>query len=140
MASQRADSSGGPAMKKPRVEAASWSFMDDMPNIQYDHAFSIANFSQKMKLPVGRCLNSGIFTFMVKDKQTSWTIECFPNGYKEAHEGFLSVFLAPKENTQAQFPIKTLYDLSIINKEGSKSILRSGMKKTFDKKMLKFRY
>ena len=35
MASQRADLSGGPAMKKPRVEAASWSFMDDLPDIQY---------------------------------------------------------------------------------------------------------
>ena len=51
MASQQADSSGGPAMKKPRVEAASWSFIDDQPVIQYDHAVSIANFSQKMIWP-----------------------------------------------------------------------------------------
>ena len=134
MASQQADSSGGPAMKKPRVEAASWSFIDDQPNTQYDHAVSIANFSEKMKMPPGKCLSSGIFTFMVKDKQTSWIIECYPNGYREADAGFLSVFLGPKENTQ--LPIKTRFDLSIINKEGSKIILRSGIKKTFDKKAI----
>jgi len=116
-------------MKKPRVEAASWSFIDDQPNIQYDHAVSIANFSQKMKMPPGKCLSSGIFTFMVEDKQTSWIIRCYPNGDRKAHEGFLSVFLAPKGNTQ--LPIKTRFDLSIINKEGEKSISETGYKKTF---------
>ena len=65
MASQRADSSGGPVMKKPRVEAASWSFIDDQPNIQYDHAVSIGNFSRKMKMPSGKFLSSGIFSFNI---------------------------------------------------------------------------
>ena len=118
MASQQADSSGGPAMKKPRVEAATWSFTDDQPHIQHDHAWSIANFTQKMKMPPGKSLSSGIFTFMVKDKQTSWIIDCYPNGDRKEYEGFLSVFLAPTRNTQ--LPIKTRFTLSIINKEGAK--------------------
>ena len=113
MASQRADSSGGPAMKKPRVEAASWSFMDDQPHIQYDHAFSISNFSQKLKKPIGTVLSSGIFTFMVNDEQTSWTIECCPNGWCYDDVGYVSIFLTPKEDTK--LPIKTELILSIIN-------------------------
>ena len=129
MASQRADLSGGPAMKKPRVEAASWSFMDDLPDAQHDHAFSIANFSQKMKMTTGKCLLSGVFTFMVKDKQTSWNIQCFPNGNREANKGFLSVFLSPTRNTQ--LPTTVEFALSVINKGGEKSISETGIKKTF---------
>ena len=90
MAPQRADSSGGPTMKKPRVEAASWSFIDDQPNIQYDHAVSIANFSRKMKMPSGKFLSSGIFSFMIKNKQTKWSILCYPNGVEENEDkGFV---------------------------------------------------
>ena len=40
MASQQADSSGGPAMKKPRVAAASWSFTEKKPDVHYDHVWS----------------------------------------------------------------------------------------------------
>ena len=115
--------------QEPRVEAASWSFMDDQPNIQYDHAFSIANFSQKLKKPIGTVLSSGIFTFMVNDEQTSWTIDCYPNGYFKEDEGYVSIYLAPKENNQV--PIKTEFILSIINKDGAKSVSKTS-NDTFD--------
>ena len=116
-------------MKKPKVEAASWSFMDNLPDVQHDHAFSIANFSQKMKMSTGKGLLSGVFTFMVKDKQTSWSIQCFPNGSSEANRGFLSVSLSPTRNTQ--LPITVEFALSVINKEGEKSISETGIKNTF---------
>ena len=121
MASQEADSSKDFKVKKPGVEAASWSVMNDQPDIQYDHAFSIANFSRKMKMPIGKCLSSGIFSFMVENKETSWTIKCYPND--EEHPGFLSIYLIPEDNTQ--LPIKTECTLSIINKEGAKSLSES---------------
>ena len=131
MASQEADSSKDFKVKKPGVEAASWSVMNDQPDIQYDHAFSIANFSRKMKMPVGEYLSSGIFSFMVEDKETSWTIKCSPNGRDEENLGFLSIYLIPEDNTQ--LPIKTECTLSIINKEGAKSLSKS-FKKTFTKR------
>ena len=119
MASQQADSLGGPAMKKPRVEAASWSYIDDQPNIQYDHAVSIGNFSRKMKMPSGKFLSSVIFSFIIKNKQSKWSILCYPNGCAE-REGFVSIYLAREDNNQ--LPIKTEFILSIINKDGAKSV------------------
>ena len=119
MASKQADSLGGPAMKKPRVEAASWSYIDDQPNIQYDHAVSIGNFSRKMKMPSGKFLSSGIFSFIIKNKQSKWSILCYPNGCAE-REGFVSIYLAPEDSNQ--LPIKTEFILSIINKDGAKSV------------------
>jgi len=129
MASQLAKTSGGHAMKKPRVAAASWSFTEKKPDVHYDHVWSIANFSQMMEMAVGERLSSGIFTFMIKDKQTSWTIECYPNGYEMQSPGFLSIYLAPDENSQ--FPIKTRFTLSIVNIEGAFSISESDVH-TFD--------
>ena len=131
MSSQEADSSIDFKVKKPGVEAASWSFMNDQPDIKYDHAFSIANFSRKMKMPFGESLSSGIFSFMVGDKETSWSIKCYPNGGGEEDLGFLSVYLIPEDNTQ--LPIKTECTLSIINKEGAKSVSES-FENTFAKK------
>ena len=72
---------------------------------------------------------SGIFTFMVKDKQTGWTIECYPNGYEMRSPGYLSIYLSPDEN--CQLPIKTKFTLSIVNKDGAKSISEDTMH-TFD--------
>ena len=108
-------------MKKPRMEAASWSFIDDQPNIQYDHAVSIGNFSRKMKMPSGKFLSSGIFSFNIKNKQSKWSILCYPNGCEEkVDEGFVSIYLAPEDSNQ--LPIKTEFILSIINKDGAKSV------------------
>ena len=53
MASQHASSSDGTGVKRPRVDAASWSLVEDEPDIHYDHAFSIANFRKKMEMPAG---------------------------------------------------------------------------------------
>ena len=121
MASQLANTSGGPAMKKPRVGAASWSFTVKKPDVHYDHVWSIANFSQMMEMPNGERLSSGIFSFMVNDKQTCWKIECHPNGVEKQDAGFLSIYLVylPKFT---ELPSRTNFTLSIVNKEGAKSI------------------
>ena len=121
MASQLANTSGGPAMKKPRVGAASWSFTEKKPDVHYDHVWSIANFSQMMEMPNGERLSSGIFSFMVNDKQTCWKIECHPNGVEKQDAGFLSIYLVylPKFT---ELPSRTNFTLSIVNKEGAKSI------------------
>ena len=49
-------------MEKPRLEADSWSFDEDEPDIKHEHVCSIANFSKEMKMPRcnGQCWeNSG---------------------------------------------------------------------------------
>ena len=38
-------------MEKPRLEADSWSFDEDEPDIKHEHVCSIVNFSKKMKMP-----------------------------------------------------------------------------------------
>ena len=49
--SQQANSSDGPVVEKPRLEADSWCFDEDEPDIKHEHVCSIANFSKKMKMP-----------------------------------------------------------------------------------------
>ena len=122
--------SGGPAMKKPRMEAASWSFTEKKPDTHYDHVWSIANFSTMMEMPSGERLFSGRFSFMVNDKQTSWKIECYPNGIEKQDAGFLSIYLIYLPQF-TELPSRTRFTLSIVNKEGAKSI-SDDFEKDFD--------
>ena len=117
-------------MKKPRMEAASWSFTEKKPDTHYDHVWSIANFSTMMEMPNGERLISGRFSFMVNDKQTSWKIECYPNGIEKQDAGFLSIYLIylPQFTELAS---RTKFTLSIVNKEGAKSI-SDDFEKVFD--------
>ncbi len=38
------------ALKKPPIGSASWSYTDNEPDTKYDHAWSIAKFSRKVRI------------------------------------------------------------------------------------------
>ena len=117
--SQQSTSSSGPSVKKPRVESDSWSVLEDhSEEFKHEHAFSINNFSKKMQqTPLRTSLESGKFTFKIKDKQTGWKVHCYPNG--NTVKGYLSIFLHfDSDQEKTEFPVE--FALSIIDKEGSK--------------------
>ena len=134
MASQHASSSGGTGVKRPRVDAASWSLVEDEPDIHYDHAFSIANFRKKMEMPAGNRVDSTDFTFKIKDKDSKWFLSCFPNGInneqKYKNKIAISLNLKPYER-KIKFSVETDFTISIVDKTGEK-VRSLSTKKTFD--------
>ena len=123
-------SNDGPAMKKPRVSADSWSKMHDEPDTKHEHVFEIANFSEKMKMDPKKRLTSAVFSIQTKDKVTDWSILCFPNGDTVKLKDHVSIFLGIKKIPEV--PLKTKCALSIMNKDGSKKVEKNFVQ-TFDK-------
>ena len=121
MASQQASSFSGANVKRPRVEAASWSLVEDEPDIHYDHAFSIANFRKKMQMPAGNRVSSAYFTFKIKDNDSKWFLFCFPNGMKKENENTIGLFLYLKPfERKIEFSVETRITMSIVDKTGKK--------------------
>ena len=127
MASQQASSPSGPTVKKARMEADSWSLVEDEPNIKHDHVFSIANFSKKMEMTVGTYVSSSDFNIQIKDKQTKWALLCYPNGMKEEYQSGVGIYLRIRILGQ----IKTKFQMSIVNKAGEK-VKSNSVKQTFN--------
>ena len=131
MASQQASSPSGPTVKKARMEADSWSLVKDEPNIKHDHVFSIANFSKKMEMTVGANFSSSDFNIQIKDKQTKWTLRCYPNGMKEEYQSSVGIYVYLQKDYDVQ--IKSEVQMSIVNKAGEREKVKSNsVKQTFD--------
>ena len=114
-------SSGGPAAKRPRVTADSWSKVNDEPNTKHEHVFEIANFSEKMKMNAGKKLSSADFSIQTKDKVTNWYLVCYPNGQRKWKD-CVSIYLKITETPEV--PLKAKCVLSILDVNGSKQDLR----------------
>ena len=110
-------------MKKPPIEADSWTYIARQDDIKYSHAISIENFSNKMQMEKNTQLKSKVFTIPIKEN-IKWYIVMFPNGYNDDTEGYLSVFLTPTEIPQnRQLPITENIDaitISLVDKDKSK--------------------
>jgi len=106
--------------EKPRTEASAWSLTDNK-DTEFTFAWAIKNFSRKMEsYDHGKSLYSDIFTVRVEGLETSWRLQCFPNGKKEAFSGFVGVYLQCTDLT----PLKTLkrqlsFTLDLVSVEGS---------------------
>ena len=132
MASQQASSFSGANVKRPRVEAASWSLVEDEPDFHYDHAFSIANFRKKMQMPAGTRVTSTDFTFKSNGKDSKWFLSCFPSGTKKENENTIGLYLCLKPyERKIKFSVETHFTLSIVDKTGEK-VKSKSTKNTFD--------
>lgn len=108
-----------PGVKKPPVNATSWSFTDNEPDTKYDHAWSISNFSKKMEMENAEELKSGVFMVKTKERSTDWFMRINPNGEEKSCKGFVSLFLY--KDGVCEVPIDTDIIFSIIDKDGNKT-------------------
>ena len=110
-------------LKKPPIEADSWTYIAHQEDIKYSHAISIENFSNKMQMEKNTQLKSKVFTIPIKEN-IKWYIVVCPNGYSDDTEGYLTVFLTPIPPIPPQLPIMVKIDaISLVDKDESKKIL-----------------
>ena len=72
------------------------------PQLRYDHAWSIANFTRKTDMENGEELKSGVFSIRTKDRQTDWFMRINPNGEEKTCKGFVSLFLYKDGNCEVE--------------------------------------
>ena len=108
-----------PGVKKPPIVSTSWSFTDNEPDTKYDHAWSIANFKQKLKMENRDRLKSGVFSFRTKNRTTDWFLRIHPNGDEKSCNGFVSLFLC--KDGVCEVPIQGEIIFSIVDRDGTKT-------------------
>ena len=97
---------------------------------KHDHVFRINNFTEKMKIPPGASISSP-FNFKIKDKDSKWWLECYPNGLKDEHDSSVVIFIAPLKSNKFSFSMQPSFTFSIVDKEGSKKKI-NGLMLTYD--------
>ena len=97
---------------------------------KHDHVFRIDNFTEKIKKPAGYCISSH-FNFKIKDKDSKWWLECYPNGLNDDDEFSVVIFIAPLKSNKFPFSMELSYTFNIVDKEGSKKKI-NGLMFTYD--------
>ena len=114
-------------VKKPPLEAMSWSFINTKPGIiKYDvkhtHVVTIGSISTKMEEEFGTLLESEVFCVKIGEEISDWRVWIFPNGHpgddgEDGNIGHIGVFLNKDPGTEVD---KVNMIFSLVDKDGSK--------------------
>ena len=120
-------------VKKPPLEAMSWSFINTKPGIiKYDvkhtHVVTIGNISTKMEEEFGTLLESEVFCVKIGEEISDWRVWIFPNGHpgddgEDGNIGHIGVFLHLYSGTEVHKDVTMIF--SLVDKDGSKVKSRS---------------
>ena len=93
----------------------SWSHLNSDQPVIHHHGLKISRFLQCLEqFECGNCIQDK-FTVVVGERETSWELRVYPNGYEEETSAYLAVFVKHKEGNNKYLLKSTI---SILDSNG----------------------